>query len=198
MRTGVLRLEDFGDERAATPPRSKEVEAAVLAARAEARAEGYAEGFAEALEGAEADDRAAVLQLRESVQDIELTGTAARADAIAQMRGVVEALAALVAPEAAAAGFAAELAAAVAARLDAAPQEPLTVRAAPDRVAGLRARFGERVAIEADPMMVGAQARLQWPGGGADYDVEACLGAARAAIARFFGEPEQRETADVG
>lgn len=194
----ALTLEDFGSGFVSSAPRNREVEAAVIAARAEARAEGYAEGFAEALSGAEADDRAAVTQLRECVQDMELTLAAARADAIAQMRGVVAALAALVAPQAAAAGFAEELAAAVAARLEAAPQEPLTVRAAPERVPGLVARFGDRVQVEADPLMIGAQARLRWPGGGADYDVEACLGVARAAIARFFGEPEQGETADVG
>jgi flagellar biosynthesis/type III secretory pathway protein FliH len=198
MKAAALTLEDFGAGAPAARGRSREAEAAALAAAAEARAEGYAEGFAEALSGAEAEDRAAVAQLRESLQDMELTLSAARAEAVAQMRGVVEALAAIAAPQAAAAGFAAELAEAVAQRLAAAPQEPLTVRAAEARVAGLRARFGDRVAVEADPAMVGAQARLDWPGGGARYDVEACLDAARAAIARFFGDQDGKERQDVG
>ena len=189
MRAGAIRFEDFGEGGGGRPStRAREIEAAVARARGEAQAAGYAEGYAAATAAAEAADRAAVIDLRESVQDLELSQQAARAEAIANLRPVIEALARVAAPQAAAAGFDAMLAEAVAARLAGAAAPHLVVRAAPERVEGLTLRLGEAVAVHPDPSLEGARARLEWEGGGAECDVEGCLAAARAAIGEFFGE----------
>jgi flagellar biosynthesis/type III secretory pathway protein FliH len=191
----MLRLEDFGA--GGGPVRSREQAKAVELARAEAHAEGFAEGFAQAMDTAEAEDRAAVSHLRESIQDMELSVAAARVEAIAALRPVIEALARIAAPRAAALGFDAALADAVEAQLRAAPGRRLEVVASPDRIDGLRARFGDKLKVRADPAMTGAVARLEWQDGGAMFDVEGCLEAARSAIGEFFGEAEER-TSDVG
>jgi flagellar biosynthesis/type III secretory pathway protein FliH len=189
----MVRLQDFG----AGGLRSARTSAAVEGAREEAHALGFAEGYAQALEAAEAEDRAAVAQLREAVQDMELTRAAARAEAVAALRPVVEALARVAAPLAAQRGFADALAEAVEARLKGAPADRLTLRVAPDRVEGMKLRFGDRLRIAPDPLMTGAVARLEWAGGGAVYDVEDCLAAARDVIDRFFGDPEMKDPQDV-
>lgn len=186
----MIRLEDFGA--AAEKPRSRDIAEELKQVRDEAHALGFAEGFAQATETAEAEDQAAVTNLRESIQDLELSHAAARAEALAALRPLIEALARVAAPRAAAAGFDAALADAVEAQLKAAPDHKLLVRAAPDRVEGLKARFGDRVRIAPDPDMVGAVARIEWAGGGAAYDVEACLEAARSMIAQFFGKTGER------
>jgi len=197
MRAGAIRFEDFGEGGGRPSTRAREIEAAVARARGEAQAAGYAEGYAAATAAAEAADRAAVIDLRESVQDLELSQQAARAEAIANLRPVIEALARVAAPQAAAAGFDAMLAEAVAARLAGAAAPRLTVRAAPERVEGLTLRLGDAVEVRPDPALEGARARLEWAGGGAECDVEGCLAAARAAIETFFGEAEE-EMRDVG
>lgn len=198
MSAGVLRLEDFGEPKGRrAAEKAREMEAAVARARGEAHAAGYAEGFAAAMAAAEAEDRAAVIDLRESVQDLELGQQAARAEAIATLRPVVEALARVAAPEAAARGFDAAVADAVERRLAGAAGLRLTVRAAPERVEGLALRLGDRVEVRPDPALAGARARLEWDGGGAECDVEGCLAAARRAIETFFAEAEEG-TRDVG
>ncbi len=187
-----MKFEDFGE--GANPrlsTRAREIDAAVALARGEAHATGYAEGYAAATAAAEAEDRAAVIDLRESVQDLELSQQAARAEAIAGLRPVIEALARVAAPQAAEAGFDAMLAEAVAARLAGASGQKLLVRAAPERVEGLALRLGEAVEVRPDPSLEGARARLEWTGGGLDCDVEGCLATARAAIETFFGEAEE-------
>lgn len=193
-RARVLRLEDFGQPGGRPTPEQSE---AMLQACAEAEAKGFAEGFAQAMETAEAEDRAAVQQLREAMQDVELSQAAARGEAIARLRPLIEALARVAAPQAAAAGFDLALADAVEAQLKAAPAQRLTARTAPARAEGLRLRFGDRVSVVADPDLSGAQALLEWDGGGAELDVDGCLAAACAAIARFFGETSG-EISNVG
>jgi flagellar biosynthesis/type III secretory pathway protein FliH len=192
----MLRLEDFGS--GAGPARSRAQSEALEQARAEAHAQGFAEGFAQAMETAEAEDQAAVVHLREAMQDIELALAAARAEAIVALRPVIAALAHAAAPRAAAAGFDAALIEAVEAQLKAAPGRKLTIVCAPERVAGMKARFGDRTKVVPDPAMTGAVARLEWPDGGAMFDVEACLAAAQETIGRFFGEAEDMRTSDVG
>jgi flagellar biosynthesis/type III secretory pathway protein FliH len=191
MTTRALRLEDFGGS--IQPALRREVADAVAAASEKARAEGYADGFRDATETAEAEDRAAVAQLREAMLDMELSMAAARADAIAALRPVIAALARVAAPVAAAAAFETALAEAVEGRLRAAGDRKLRVLASPERVDGLRARFGDAVAVVAEPAMTGATARIDWSGGGATFDVEGCLTAARSIVERFFGETGERD-----
>jgi flagellar biosynthesis/type III secretory pathway protein FliH len=190
MTTRALRLEDFGGS--IQPAHRREVAEAVAIAAEKARAEGYADGFLDATETAEAEDRAAVAQLREAMLDMELSMTAARADAIAALRPVVAALAHVVAPVAAAAAFETALAEAVESRLRAAVDRKLRILASPERVEGLRVRFGDAVEVVAEPAMTGATARIEWSGGGAAFDVEGCLTAARSMVERFFGETGDR------
>ncbi len=196
MRAAVLRLEDFGGGAPSRADREAQEQAAARA-RGEGHAAGYAEGYAAAMAAGEAEDRAAVVALREAVQDLELTQAAARADALARLRPVIEALARVAAPEAAARGFAGTLAEAVERRLagDGAPR--LAARVAPERVEGVALRLGDRVEVRPDPALTGAQARLEWTGGGAEIDVDGCLAAAREAVAIFFDEAE-REARHVG
>lgn len=187
----LLKLEDFGDDH-------PEVDPALLAeARAEAHAEGFAEGVADAMSRAEAEDRAAVARILESIADLDLERAAAQAEAIAAMRPVIEALARLAAPRAAALGFDDALAEAVETRLAAAESDRVRLRCAPARVDGLAKRLGPQVEIVADPDMSGAQARLEWSGGGAAFDADGCLKAAMAVIDRFFGEAEEEGGTDV-
>ncbi|MFN3613624.1 MAG: hypothetical protein ACK4WC_03585 [Rubrimonas sp.] len=184
----LLKLEDFGDDEPKIDP------ALLAAARAEGHAEGYAQGIAEALERAEAEDRAAVAQILERIADLDLGRAAAQAEAVMAMRPVIEALARLAVPRAAALGFDEALADAVQTRLAAAESDRVRLRCAPARVEGLAARLGPQVEIVADPDMSGAQARLEWTGGGAAFDADGCLQAAMAVIDRFFGEAEEGGT----
>lgn len=182
----ALRLEDFGGS--VQPAQRREVAEAVALASEKARDEGYADGFRAAAETAEAEDRAAVAQLREALQDMELSMAAARADAIAALRPVVEALSRVAAPLAAGAAFGAAVAEAVESRLRAGEDRRLRILAAPGRVEGLRARFGDAVEVVAEPAMTGATARIEWSGGGVAFDVEDCLTAVGSIVERFFGE----------
>jgi hypothetical protein len=111
---------------------------------------------------------------------------------------VAAALARAVAPRAAAAGLGDALADAVERRLAASMRGGLTIRAPQAHVAALTERFGDLVAVRADPALDGARARLDWDGGGADYDAEGCAAAAVAAVERFFAEETSRRTSDVG
>ncbi len=196
-------LEDFGDPgRGRKSEVERRIEAEAAKARGEGRAEGYAEGYAAAAAEAETEDRAAVAALIEAARDLALDRAAAQAEAVAAFAPVARALARLAAPRAAEAGLAQELAAAVSERLEAAPGETLTAHVAPERVAALAALLGDAVAVRADAALSPCDARLDWSGGGARFDAEACVAAAIGAIDRFFGDGAAdaltEETRDVG
>ncbi len=185
----ALRLEDFAAaDRGQDPVR----EAAIARARSEARAEGYAAGLAAGLAQGDGEERAAIAALVESAQDLQLSSLAARAEGAAMLRPLVEALARVAAPYAAAKAFPAVLAEAVAARTAAAPDARIVAYAPPALTASIAERFGDGVEVREDPALTGAQARLEWIDGGAELDVEGCLTAARDAVDRFFGETEGR------
>ena len=190
MKAYLRGLENFGDpSRGRESDAERATKAAIASARGEGHAAGYAEGFAAALAQAENEDRAAIGALREAIRDLELVQTGARAETVAGLRPVLEAVMRLAAPAAAEAGLAASVAAAVTARLDRGRGERLVVRAAPDRVEMLRDRLGPGgPTVEADPALGAAAVRLDWDGGGAVFDVQAALAAAREAIDAFFGE----------
>lgn len=189
MKPLRLRLENFGaDPSGADSDARRERDAAMARARGEGHAAGYAEGFAAAAATAEAESRRAVSALCESLRDLELDRQGARAEAVASLGPVLAALARAVAPEAARLGLAAAMEAAVAARLAAAPQARLVARCAPEHLESLALRLGDAVALRADPELSGAQARLEWDGGGAEYDAEGCARAALKAIGDVFGE----------
>lgn len=193
-------LENFGD-----PGRSRESDAeratraAVAAARGEGHAAGYAEGFAAALAQVDAEDRAVVAAMRETIRDLELAQSGARVEAIAALRPVVEALVRVAAPAAADAGLAASVAGAVLARLDRGRGERLIVRAAPERVEALAERLGPGgPPVEPDPALGSTEVRLEWEGGGAVFDAEAALAAAREAIDAFFNDLTEEKLRHAG
>ncbi|WP_333833199.1 hypothetical protein [Rubrimonas sp.] len=192
MKPLRLRLENFGSDPAGADSDSRrELDEAVARARGEGHASGYAEGFAAADATAEAENRRAVIALVESLRDLDLDWRAARAEAIAALGPVLAAVAGAVAPEAARRGLAEALERAVAERLASAPQARLVARCAPEHFDGLALRLGDQVELRADPALSGAQARLDWDGGGAAYDAEACARAALRAIDEFFAEAEE-------
>jgi flagellar biosynthesis/type III secretory pathway protein FliH len=193
-------LEDFGGggRRRVDREAQRKLDEAAARARGEGHAAGYAEGFAAATLEVDAEDRAAVRALAESLRDLELEMAGLRAEARDRLRPVVAALVRVAAPQAAAAGLEAAVVAAVDARLAAMPQARLVIRCAADRVEGLALRLGEVAAVRPDPALEGARARLEWEGGGADYDAAGCVAAASAAIDRFFGAADQERTGDVG
>jgi flagellar biosynthesis/type III secretory pathway protein FliH len=200
MRPLVRALENFGD-----PGRHREsdadraLKAAVAAARGEGHAAGYADGFAAALAQCETEDRAILAVVREAVRDLELRQTGARAEAVAALRPVVEALVRIAAPAAAAAGFADNVADAVAARLDRGRGERLVVHVAPERVAMLREHLGDAsLTVAAEPSLGPVSARLEWEGGGALFDPQACLDAALEAVDAQFNEFASREMKHAG
>jgi flagellar biosynthesis/type III secretory pathway protein FliH len=200
MRPLVRALENFGD-----PGRHREsdadraLKAAVAAARGEGHAAGYADGFAAALAQCETEDRAILSAVREAVRDLELRQTGARVEAIAALRPVVEALARIAAPAAAAAGLADSVTEAVAARLDRGRRERLVVHVAPERVAMLRDHLDDAsLTVAPDPALGRVAARLEWEGGGALFDPQACLDAALEAIDAHFTEIASREMKHAG
>ncbi len=198
MKPFTLKLENFGSEPdGADSDAQRALAEAVAKARGEAHAEGFAEGFAQAEQQAEAEDRRAVIALRESVRDLEFGQQAAREEAVASLGPVIDALTRAVAPELAARGLGEAIGAAVEARLAASPRTALVARCAPERAEGLALRLDDAVEIRADPALSGAKVRLEWSGGGADYDADACARAAIEAVAAFFGEAEER-LEDVG
>jgi hypothetical protein len=189
IRTAALDLEDFSGLRTRKSAAERAREAQLAEARGEGRAEGYAEGLAAATEKAETEERAAIAALLEQARDLDLARADARAAAIAALAPVASALARLAAPRAAARGLAEELAAAVTARLDAAPSEALEAHVAPSVRDAVAAKLEEAVPVRADPALGETQARLDWPGGGLRFDAEDAAAAALDAIERFFGSP---------
>lgn len=187
MTRPLRRLEDFGDAaRGRLSDAERAQQAAVATARGEGHAAGYAEGFAAALEQADNEDRAVLGALREAVRDLELERAALRAELVAGLRPVVEALARAVLPVAAELGLAAELAEAVAAGLGQQSATALQVHVAPVRVAALADRLGPGLAVLPDPALSPLAARIGWAGGGACFDADAATAAALAAVERFF------------
>lgn len=190
----LRRLEDFGDAaRGRLSDAERAQQAAVATARGEGHAAGYAEGFAAALAKADNEDRAVLGALSEAMRDLELERTALRAELVAGLRPVVEALARAVVPVAAEAGFAAELADAVASGLAQRAAEALEVRVAPERVAALAERLGPGLAVLPDPALSSLAARIGWAGGGACFDADAATDAALAAVTRFFEGVAERK-----
>ncbi|TVQ55104.1 MAG: hypothetical protein EA355_10620 [Rhodobacteraceae bacterium] len=198
-----LSLEDFGDPARGRPSQVERAHAAEIArVRGEAQAAGYAEGFAAALAEAETEERAAIADLRERLADAAIGLADARAAAVAALGPVLAAIIRVAAPQAAAAGLADAVVSAVSERLSATPAGPLVVRAAPAHADTLEAALaaaglGAAAAVRPDPTLDGARACVDWAGGGAVCDPEACLAAALDTIARHFAPPEER-TRDAG
>jgi flagellar biosynthesis/type III secretory pathway protein FliH len=189
MRPLVRSLEDFGSgSRRRESDADRALKAAVAAARGEGHAAGYAEGFAAALAQAATEEHALLLALRETLRDLELVQTAARAEALAALHPVVEAILRIAAPKAAEAGLAGTVADAVARRLDRGHGERLLARVAPAAADDLRSHFApDIIGIEPDPAIAPGSVRLEWQGGGALFDAAAALAEAEAAVSAFFG-----------
>lgn len=192
-------LEDFDAPLSGRRPRDGDAAEAVAQARGEGHAAGYAEGFAAAAAQAETEDRAALLSLRESLQDLELTATGARAQAADSVGPVLLAALRAAAPAAASAGFAEAVLEAVRARLAAQPEARLIARCAPERLEGLAGRLGDLVELRPDPELIGARVEVGWSEGGFSLDPQGCAEAACEAVARHFAPPiDEGELSDVG
>ena len=189
MRPLLRGLEDFGEgARRRESDAERAQKAAVAAARGEGHAAGYAEGFAAALAQADTEERALLHALRESLHDLELVQTAAREEALAALRPVVEAILKVAAPAAAEAGLARAVADAVARRLDRGRGERIVAHVSPAAVESLAAHFTpDTLTVEPDPAIRAGSLRLEWQGGGALFDAPAALAEAEAAVAAFFG-----------
>lgn len=193
------RLENFGDPAAGRESEAeRRLKAAVAAARGEGHAAGYAEGFAAALAQIDAEERGIIRDLVEAIHDLELRQSAARMDAIAALRPVIEDIARIAAPQMAARGLADEIADAVAVQLDRGRGEILTINAAPARVESLRDRLGHGLRVEADPTLGPLAVRLEWAGGGAVFDAEGALKAALGVIETFHTLTPPERLKDAG
>jgi flagellar biosynthesis/type III secretory pathway protein FliH len=199
MRPFARTLEDFGNPDAGRESEAeRKLKAAVAAARGEGHAAGYADGFAAALAQADTEERKVIGCILEAVRDMELARTGARAEAVAALRPLVDALMCMAAPLAAKRGLAEDVAAAIAAHLDAGKAETLVLYVSPERLDDLRHRLDEAVQLAPDPDLGPIAARLEWAGGGALFDVQGCLDAASEAIEAFFDMPHEEGMKDAG
>lgn len=181
-----------------TPPRldAEALETLLAKARGKGRADGFAEGVAMAEARAETELRMVLGTVMEQITDAGLMRQSVETEVAEAVERICTALFCAIAPSLAAAGYLAEVAAAVSDALRRAPDAKLVVVVPPahgQRVSDALALEHLAVRVDEDPHLEGFAARIHWQDGFDAIDLDACIEEAKAAL-RAHLTTDQQET----
>lgn len=171
-----------------------EFERRIAEVRGEARAAGFEEGAAKAAAAADSELAMVLSSIAERLQDGEFARSEVELRARTAMAQFAAALIAGIAPAAARAGLAAEVADAVDDALRREPSARPVVTVSPSaapRVADALAAAGLAADVRADPELDALAADVSWAGGVDAINLAACVDAAHAVISAHVAPREE-------